>query len=223
MTKVGLGMLDKDVRGLSKTRPARGLRNQIPAAVLRGYAMKPDADADNMGMAEPDAELLARARDGDRDAFAELARRHQADLLRVAGRFVASREDAEDAVQEALVAAYRQLHRFRGDSSLKTWLTRIAINRALKIARRRGIEQRSKNHRRPASQARPDPAETLAVREAVSRLPSALRVPVVLRFWEGMSGAEIAETLGCKQSTVWTRLYRGLERLRKDLGEEAMP
>jgi RNA polymerase sigma-70 factor (ECF subfamily) len=61
--------------------------------------------------------------------------------------------------------------------------------------------------------------DAMVVRAAVMRLPEKLRAPVVLRFYEGLEGEEIASLLGCKASTVWTRLYRGLERLRSELGE----
>ena len=169
---------------------------------------------------EPEQALLARARGGDAVAFATLARRHQADLLRVTGRFVPTVEDAEDIVQDALVAAWRQLGRFRGDSSLKTWLTRIAVNKALKLARRRRLEQDFATTTTGPESPDPDPAEKLAVRGAVTRLPEKLRAPVILRFWEGMSGAEIAQVLGWRQGTVWTRLYRGLELLRRELEED---
>ncbi len=169
---------------------------------------------------EPEQALLALARGGDTMAFAALARRHQADLLRVTGRFVPTAEDAEDIVQDALVAAWQQLGGFRGGSSLKTWLTRIAVNRALKLARRRRVEDTFAST--PAGPQAPDPdhAEVLAVRGAVARLPEKLRAPVILRVWEGMSGAEVAEVLGWRQGTVWTRLYRGLEMLRRELEED---
>jgi len=168
---------------------------------------------------EPEQALLALARGGDTVAFAALARRHQADLLRVTGRFVPTTEDAEDIVQDALVAGWQQLRGFRGGSSLKTWLTRIAVNKALKLARRRRVEDDFAST--PSGQAPdPDHAEALAVRGAVARLPEKLRAPVILRFWEGMSGAEVAEVLGWRQGTVWTRLYRGLELLKRELEED---
>ncbi len=169
----------------------------------------------------PDSDLVREARAGDREAFCALMRRHQASLLRLAGRFVESREDAEDVVQEAFVAAYRQMARFRGDASFGTWLSRIAVYKALKVARREKLVTTQEHDREPRAATEADRAEAMAVREAVGRLPEKLRLPVVLRFWEGLSGKEIAEMLGWKQSTVWTRLYQGLERLRRELeGDE---
>ena len=162
-------------------------------------------------------ELVRAARAGDQEAFRALMQRHQAGLLRLVGRFVGSREDAEDVVQEAFIAAYRQMGRFRGDASFGTWLGRIAIYKALKVARRERRATPLEGNPARQSADEPDRAAAIAVREAVARLPEKLRLPVVLRFWEGLSGKEIAGVLGWKQSTVWTRLYRGLERLRKDL------
>ena len=167
-----------------------------------------------------DKALLERLRAGDGEAFVEAMRPHQERMLRLVGRFVPTREDAEDVVQEAIVAAYRQVRRFRGDASFGTWICRIAINQAMRLARRqqRIFDASPVHHASPPRD--PEGADVLAVREAVARLPEKLRTPVVLRFFEGLSGQDIADVLGCKQSTVWTRLYRGLERLRLDLEEE---
>ncbi len=172
-----------------------------------------DTNFDEWG--EP--ELVRAARAADQEAFRALMQRHQAGVLRLVGRFVASREDAEDVVQETFIAAYRQMRRFRGDASFGTWIGRIAIYKALKVARGQRPLERYEDNPEAHSVEEADGAQALAVREAVARLPEKLRLPVVLRFWEGLSGKEIAGVLGWKQSTVWTRLYRGLERLRKDL------
>ena len=67
--------------------------------------------------------------------------------------------------------------------------------------------------------AGPEPSLSLLMSEAVGKLPAPFRIPIVLRFYEELSGAEIAALLGWKQSTVWTRLYRGLEMLRRELEE----
>ena len=164
--------------------------------------------------------LVERLQAGDGEAFAEAVRPHQQMLLRLAGRFVAVREDAEDVVQEALVEGYRQMRRFRGEASVTTWLGRIVIRKAMRSVRRA--------RRKPVSvdvtcaEAAGDESERISVRAAVARLPQKLRVPVVLRFYEGLSGAEMAGMLDCRQSTVWTRLYRGLKRLREELAEEGM-
>ncbi len=163
--------------------------------------------------------LIEGVRSGDDEAFVAAVAPHQARLLRLVGRLVPTRDDAEDVVQETIIAAYRQRRRFRGDASFGTWLGRIAIYAALRFARRQRRAARAACGERPQPTGQPGPAAQIAVRDAVARLPEKLRVPIILRFYEGLSGQEIAELLGCKQSTVWTRLYRGLQRLRNDLQE----
>jgi RNA polymerase sigma-70 factor (ECF subfamily) len=167
--------------------------------------------------AKSDTELVQHAREGQAEAFEALARRHQAGTLRLVGRILPHREDAEDVVQEAIVAAFRQMARFRGEASFATWLGRIALHKAMRVARRGKREVEAGCEDEPESQAS-EATEALVVRQAVARLPERLRVPVVLRFYEGLEGHEIAELLGCRESTVWTRLYRGLQRLREELG-----
>jgi RNA polymerase sigma-70 factor (ECF subfamily) len=167
--------------------------------------------------ARPDVELVDQAKRGDTEAFAALVRRHQALVLRLAGRFLPQREDAEDVAQEAIAAAYRQLPRFRGEASFGTWLGRIALYKALRLAPRRERTRGGDCEEQAEPATLPCSPETLMVREAVARLPEALKVPLVLRFYEGLNGREIAALLGCRQSTIWTRIYRGLERLRRQL------
>jgi len=168
---------------------------------------------------KPEAELLQRLRAGDGEAFARAARDHQPTLVRLAARFVATPQDAEDVVQDALVDAYRQMRRFRGEAAFGTWLARITIRKALRAARKRPPARLDGPEDAPAPRSA-DPATALAVRAAVARLPESLRAPVVLRFYEGLDGHEIAALLGCRQSTIWTRLYRALARLRADMEED---
>jgi RNA polymerase sigma-70 factor (ECF subfamily) len=176
----------------------------------------PDSGVDR----DSDRDLVQRVCAGDTDAFAVLVQRHQVDLLRLVSSFAATPEDAEDAVQEAFVAAFRQLDGFRGEASFRTWVGRIAIYRAMALAKRRSPQLRQHADLDRAAET-PDVAEALAMREAVQALPEEMRVVVILRFWHGMSGREIAELSGIEQSTVWTRIYRGLDRIRKRLeGEE---
>jgi RNA polymerase sigma-70 factor, ECF subfamily len=163
-----------------------------------------------------DSDLVQRAQRGDEEAFVALVRGNQAAVLRVVGRVLTNREDAEDVVQEAIVAAYRQVRGFRGQASFGTWLTRIALRKAARKARRGARESLTDCDQEAVGSANPQPSLALMMAEAVDKLPAPLRIPIVLRFYEGLSGAEIAAALGCKQSTVWTRLYRGLHRLRQE-------
>jgi len=189
------------------------------AAVKESPHVRPDPRSGQ----DSDPQLLTRVRAGDTPAFAVLVRRHQVALLSLVDPLVATREDAEDVVQEAFVEAYRQRDRFRGDASFRTWVGRIAVFKAMRLARTRAPGTDDGAALESVTQPSANPAETLAVRDAVVELPDKLRLPVVLRFWREMSGREIAELLGWEQSTVWTRIYRGLEQVRRTLGGEEHP
>lgn len=162
-----------------------------------------------------DVALIARAAAGDERAFAELMTRHQPRLYAVCHRITGHREDALDALQEALTRAWRSAARFRGDAQVSTWLYRIAVNAALAEVDRRA--------RRPHPVDRvPDgwlPAEDeavvgrMAVDDALRRLPPDHRAAVVLRDVCGCTYAEIADVLGTPLNTVKTRISRGRQAL----------
>jgi RNA polymerase sigma-70 factor (ECF subfamily) len=169
-----------------------------------------------------DEELAAAAVDGDRGAFAELFRRYGPRLRRfVAWQAGGSAERTEDLVQEIFLQIYRSLHRFAGRSRFRTWLYGTARNVCLHDRRRR--------HRRPEPigeggddrpldaipDLSPGAAERLAagelrraVRREVARLPEIYRAVLVLRDWEELAYAEIAEVLEVPVGTVRSRLHQ---------------
>ena len=161
-----------------------------------------------------DEVLLGAARAGDEEAFSELVRRHQARVYRVALRMLGSDADAQDASQDTFVSAWRALPRFRGDSSVSTWLYRIATNRCLnRLASRRpdapvdAGELWFDGH---------DPAVVVerrarldAISLAVARLPDDRRAALVLRDYEGLSYDEIADVLRIGVGAVKSRIHRG--------------
>lgn len=173
--------------------------------------------------ADPDdATLLARHVDGDPDAFAELVRRHRDRLWAVALRTLSDREEAADALQDALVAAFRKAETFRGDAAVTTWLHRIVVNACLDRVRRRAArptdplpaDDRSETLSLPIG---PDPAEAretrLDVLAALASLPAEQRAALVLVDMEGWSVEETARLLGCAPGTVKSRCSRGRARL----------
>ncbi|WP_308282862.1 RNA polymerase sigma factor SigM [Pseudonocardia nigra] len=168
-----------------------------------------------------DAELLAAHRDGDREAFGELAGRHTDRMWGLALRTLRHPEDAADAVQEALVAAYRRAGSYRGEASV-TWLHRIVVNTCIDRMRRerRRVLVPLAEHHLPAG--RPDPAAELATRlavdDALALLPPEQRVAVVLVDVEGWPVAEAAEVLEIPVGTVKSRCARGRARLAVLLG-----
>lgn len=175
----------------------------------------------------PDAELLAAHVAGDPDAFTLLVSRHKDRLWSVALRTTRDPEDAADALQEALISAYRRADQFRGESAVTTWLHRIVVNASLDRLRRRAA--------RPA-QPLPDDLDSLpgaviadpndemarretqlAVSEALASLPDDQRDAIVLVDVEGWSVDEAARILGCPTGTVKSRCSRGRAKLAKQL------
>jgi RNA polymerase sigma-70 factor, ECF subfamily len=171
-----------------------------------------------------DLELLRAHAAGDPDAFGELVRRHRDRLWAVALRTLGNEEDAADALQEALISAYRAAGRFRGDSAVTTWLHRIVVNACLDRVRRRGRPTVPLPEAgQPGEPALPrDPIEdadtALTVREALARLPEDQRVALVLVDVQGMPVAEAAEVLGVPTGTIKSRCARGRAKLAEQLG-----
>ena len=171
-----------------------------------------------------DQDLLARHVDGDPDAFGELVRRHRDRLWAVALRTLGDREEAADAVQDALVSAFRAAHTFRGQSAVTTWLHRITVNacldRARKAASRRTspvddterLEQLLEPHESAEAPAeRHDLHRELLA--ALARLPVDQRAALVLVDMQGYPVAEAARVLEVPTGTVKSRCARGRARL----------
>jgi len=159
-----------------------------------------------------DSILVRAAQDGDVDAFEELVRRYQTSIYRVALRKLGSPADAQDAVQETFVRAWRALPRFRHDSAISTWLYRIVTRRALdRIASRRSTGTLNEVE----AEAGPDPAQAAehqerlrAIRRAIAKLPPDQRAALVLREFEGLSYQEVAQVLGASVPAIKTRIHR---------------
>ena len=168
----------------------------------------------------PDDGALLRAHvSGDRDAFTQLVRRHQDRLWAVALRTLGDREEAADALQDALISAYRSAHRFRGESAVTTWLHRIVVNACLDRVRRRAARPTV-----PLAETDPAPVPAvdsdtvLDVRAALALLPVDQRAALVLVEVEGYGVAEAAAILGVPEGTVKSRCARARARLAAHLG-----
>jgi RNA polymerase sigma-70 factor (ECF subfamily) len=174
-----------------------------------------------------DAELMARTRDGDPDAFAMLVDRHKDALVNYLSRLTGSREQAEDTAQEAFVRVYSRAHRYDEQGKFAPYLFRIATNLVRSERRRlRAWRQLAFRLIRPDSDDS-RPADTQLIGEEIRRhvdralaeLPVAYRAAVVLRDIEGWSYDEIAAAIGCAEGTVKSKINRGREELRKRLKE----
>ncbi|MGH8876965.1 MAG: RNA polymerase sigma factor SigM [Stackebrandtia sp.] len=172
-----------------------------------------------------DRSLLRRhATGGDRDAFGELFRRHRERLWAVALRTLSDPEEAADALQDAMVNAYRAAAKFRGDSAVTTWLHRIVVNACLDRVRRRqarpAVPMSDQLPESPMPGA--DPAErasSLAVRDALEKLPFDQRAVVVYIDMLGYPVADVAAILEIPKGTVKSRASRARSQLATLLGD----
>lgn len=187
-----------------------------------------------------ESDLVRRALSRDGAAFRTIMERHNRRLYRIARAVLRDDSEAEDAVQESYVRAFANLGTFRGDSSLATWLGRIALNEALGRLRRRRpavpidtmevLRTDAQIIQFPNAMTAEDPERTMAQREilrlverATEALPEIFRTVFVTRVIEGMSVQETAELLDIEPETVKTRLHRARHLLRDQLESEIGP
>ncbi len=186
-----------------------------------------------------DAELVRRALGRDEAAVRAIMQANNRRLYRLARGVLRNDSEAEDVVQETYVRAFTHLEQFRGDSSLSTWLSRIAMNESLGRLRRQRpsvelstlpqgvLEAQIIQFPRTASE---DPEKTMAQREiqhvvehAIDELPEPFRLVFITRVIEGMNVEETAEILGLKPETVKTRLHRARNLLRENVEKKIGP
>jgi RNA polymerase sigma-70 factor (ECF subfamily) len=186
---------------------------------------------------EDDASLAARIAGHDQRAFEALMRRYNGKLFRVARAILRDDPEAEDALQDAYLDAYRHISDFRGGSSLATWLTRIVVNHALMRLRKQrrdrvvvsiaGDDPRARPENELPDERTETPADA-ALRSEVRRLlerriddlPLSFRTVFVMREVEEMTAEETADALGIPSSTVRTRLFRARALLRGALARD---
>jgi RNA polymerase sigma factor (sigma-70 family) len=187
----------------------------------------------------PDIFLVAAAKDGDHQAYAELCRRHSQQILRTILRITRDVADAEDTLQETLLKAYVHIGRFEGRSAFSSWLTRIARNSALMLLRKKrsqpvfSFESGSETD----DFKLPEPTETShnpeesciqsalenELVQAIRHLPPSLRVVMLIRYGEEASVAEIGKMLGISESAVKSRLARARSQIRTHLDKNKCP
>lgn len=160
-----------------------------------------------------ETELVARAQNGDRNAFSELVRIHAHGVLNVVYRMCGDEQLAEDAAQEAFIRAWQNLSTYHPRTPLRNWLYRIAVNAATDMLRKErrilpnDIEDLSLTDDRPGVETQVSQQERAAlVQRAVLSLPEASRSVLVLREYEGLSYHEISSTLDIPLGTVMSRL-----------------
>ena len=183
---------------------------------------------------EIDSQLVARAQQGDKQAFNLLVEKYQRKLTRLLSRFIRDQAEVEDVTQEAFIKAYRALPAFRGDSAFYTWLYRIGINTAKNYLMAMGrraptsteVEAEDAEGFEEGEQLRDintpesvllsnEIAET--VNSTIEQLPEELRQAIQMREIEGLSYEEIAQAMNCPIGTVRSRIFRAREAIAERL------
>ncbi len=172
-----------------------------------------------------DETLVVRAQEGDVRSFEVLLRRHEAKMYRLALRLLGVPGDAEDAVQEAFISAWRRLGTFRGDSAFSSWLYRIVTNRCLNMIRSRRpvapldptIEVSDTKLTGAPERSEELAEQVAALRHAVASLPSHQRVCWVLKESDGLSYSEIAQIVGTSPDSVRGRIHRARVHLAEEM------
>jgi RNA polymerase sigma-70 factor (ECF subfamily) len=185
--------------------------------------------------------LIEKAKKRDTAAFSALVKRHQERALHVAYSFLGNREDARDAAQEAFVKAYESLSSFKGGSQFSTWLHRILVNvckdtlrkkivrKNLAVTRREPDEDEEKTRAEDKVASHyPSARDQMvsrelggAIREAMETLPPQQRSAFALRYLEGLSLAEIAETLKLSEGAVKAHVWQAAQKMQKLLSSYA--
>lgn len=211
----------------------------IPCVLPRGWRMGDTSPAminDSNAMVVPldsatDDELVAAAKANDERAFELLVKRYQPKLLAIVLRYVRVREDAEDVVQQTFQSAFIHLHRFESKSAISSWLTRIAINEALMLLRKRRTRWElsigsSTDHELSSlgfdlSDSRFDPEANYLGREkrdmlsaAIAKLGPRLRLAIELRELQELSTQDTARSMGVSVAAVKARVFNGRKKLQ---------
>jgi RNA polymerase sigma-70 factor (ECF subfamily) len=200
--------------------------------------LQPSAEVE----ANDEAPLLRRLQAGEDAAYAELVTRYAPRLLATARRFLRQEDDAQDAVQDAMLSAFRAIGSFHGEARLSTWLHRIVVNAALmKLrTRRRHPEQsieellpsfdeggawamETKRWGAPSDELLERRSVRERVRRCIEQLPETYRTVLVMRDIEDLDTDEVAETLGATPNAVKIRLHRARQALRSLLERELGP
>ena len=196
----------------------------------RTLAARPVLDASPY---DDDRRLVARCRAGEREACEELYRRHAPRVLGLARRMVTSAEDAEDAVQDVFLAVFRKLNTFRGESSLSTWLYRLAMNVCLDRLRSRGHRERkvtdaydtedADHVTAPQPAGRLSPGAAIDLERAIAALPEAARAAFLLHDVEGFDHREVGDILGIAEGTSKSQVHKARLRIRSFLHQTQKP
>ncbi len=174
-------------------------------------------------MRTADLELAERCQEGDAEAFEELYRQHSTRLYSLALRMTGSAEEAEDLLQDVFLQAHRKLRSFRGESSLGTWLYRLAMNLCLDHLRSRqarmgrvtdSLDDDDATEPASAGPAMPLAVNRIDLERAIGRLPEGCRAVFLLHDVEGFDHGEVAKILGISEGTSKSQVHKARVKLR---------
>ncbi|WP_371422533.1 RNA polymerase sigma factor [Tardiphaga sp.] len=177
-----------------------------------------------------DGELAVLSQAGRSQAFAEIVRRYETAIFRLARAFIGNADDALDITQETFISAHQALSKYDDARAMRIWLSTIALNKCRDLARKRKVRRLLWITDPITEEAEAIADDQVGIEEAVasreeldrvklliSALPVALKEPLVLRTLQGLSQAETAKILGISEKAVETRLYRARARLIEQL------
>lgn len=179
-----------------------------------------DKTDQQLDLLRSDQQLVDEVRAGQRSSFSELVKRHQRGLLRLSMRFMKDLDISQDVVQEAFIKAFEKLHLFEGRASFKSWLYQIAVNTARNKLRENrydysNIDDVQLSVSATAEKNLVHSAISEMIQEHVDRLPFKQKTALVLRVYEDMSFAEIAEVMDCPYDTAKANYRHALMKLRE--------
>ncbi len=169
-----------------------------------------------------DAELIENYLSGDETALEELVMKHQKGVYRLAYRMIGDMEESKDITQNSFVQAFRNLKRFRKESSFKTWLYKITINLCLNFKRKsrhhlEELKEQVASNEIGALGLLIETERDVYVKKALSEVPERQRTTILLRTFEGLSCQETAEIMDCSEGAVKANYHNGLKRLKEVL------
>ena len=174
-----------------------------------------------------DEQLVEAFRQGDPEGFRGLVRRYQETMYRFAYRMTGNPMDADDLTQETFLRVYRNLGKFRGEASFRTWLYRVARSRIANFRRRAVLDRlllKKPEARGPEPEPGEDPLirreEAARLREMIASLPDRQRTTLILKFFQGLKYREFAEVLECSVGTAKANLFHAVRALRARLREK---
>lgn len=201
----------------------------VPMTVPLGYAVSAvEPGTGGAAMQDLEDNQLAKLAQTDEQAFEELVRRYYQDVYRICAYFTRDREEAWDLAQDTFLRAHRAIGSFRGEAGVKTWLLRIASNRAKDYLKKRRLktvpledwhaDRVGQDQENPERSARNEELGR-AIEAGLERLSPKHRMAITLREYEGLSYEEMAAVMRCRVGTVMSRLHHARRYLRQYLEE----